>query len=149
MSKSYLAKPKEVKRNCYLVDARGKVLGRFAARVATILQGKHKPTYTPGVDCGDHVIVINAAGIRVTGRKMQQKMYQRYSGYPGGLKQRPLEEELKKDPTRVLRRAVKGMIPGNRLGRQMLKKLKIYPGAEHPHQAQKPEVLDISQRGSN
>jgi large subunit ribosomal protein L13 len=142
MVKSYRAKPKEIKRDFILIDARDRVLGRLAAEIARILQGKHKPVYTPGVDTGDYVVVINAARIRVTGKKMKEKSYQRYSGYPGGLKKRPLKEVIEKDPTLVIRQAVKGMIPHNRLGRVALRKLKIYSGEDHPHRAQKPVAVD-------
>lgn len=142
MAKSYRAKPREIEKNFILIDAKDKVLGRLAARIAFILQGKNKPVYTPGVDTGDHVVVINAAKIRVTGKKMKDKMYQRYSGYPGGLKKRPLEEVLEKNPALIVRHAVRGMIPHNRLGRTVFRKLKVYSGADHPHGAQKPIAVD-------
>jgi len=124
-----------------VVDATGQTLGRLASRVATVLRGKHKPVYSPSIDTGDHVIVINADKIHVTGRKLDQKIYYRYSGYPGGLKETTLRNMLDKRPTRVIRLAVRGMLPKNRLGRQMLKKLKIYAGSDHPHAAQQPKPL--------
>ena len=139
--KTYVTNPSEVEREWYVVDATGQTLGRLASRVATVLRGKHKPIYSPSVDAGDHVIVINADKIHVTGRKLDQKIYYRYSGYPGGLKETTLRNLLDKRPTRVIRLAVRGMLPKNRLGRQMLKKLKIYAGPDHPHAAQQPKPL--------
>jgi large subunit ribosomal protein L13 len=139
--KTYVTNPGEVEREWYVVDATGQTLGRLASRVATVLRGKHKPIYSPSVDAGDHVIVINADKIHVTGRKLDQKIYYRYSGYPGGLKETTLRNLLDKRPTRVIRLAVRGMLPKNRLGRQMLKKLKIYAGPDHPHAAQQPKPL--------
>jgi large subunit ribosomal protein L13 len=139
--KTYVTNPGEVEREWYVVDATGQTLGRLASRVATVLRGKHKPIYSPSVDAGDHVIVINADKIHVTGRKLDQKIYYRYSGYPGGLKETTLRNMLDKRPTRVIRLAVRGMLPKNRLGRQMLKKLKIYAGPDHPHAAQQPKPL--------
>ena len=141
--KTYMAKPEEVVRKWYLIDAKGKVLGRLATRIAMILRGKTKAIYTPHVDTGDQVIVINASEVAVTGRKLEQKLYRRYSGYPGGLKEENLETMLKRKPEEVIMRAVKGMLPHNKLGREMLKKLKVYKGPEHSHQAQKPEVLEV------
>ncbi len=141
--KTYVVKPSDIKREWYLVDAGGKTLGRLASEIAKILQGKHKPIYTPHLDVGDYVIVINAEKVRVTGKKLDQKIYYRHSGYPGGLKSISLREQLKKHPTRVIRTAVKGMLPKNRLGRKMIKKLKVYSGDSHPHQAQKPKLLEI------
>lgn len=141
--KTYITKPAEVERNWYVVDAEGQTLGRLASRIATVLRGKHKPGYSPSVDCGDYVVVINAEKIRVTGNRMDQKIYQRHSGYPGGLKEITLREQLDRFPTRPVEAAVKGMLPKNRLGRKMIKKLKVYAGAEHPHQAQQPEVLEL------
>ena len=137
------AKASEVERRWLVLDAAGKVLGRLAARVATILQGKHKPIYTPHVDCGDFVIVTNASEIRVTGKKLDQVEIKRYSGYLGGLKLIPLRKMLAEHPDRVIQLAVRRMLPKTRLGRAMLKKLKVYAGAEHPHAAQKPEKLEI------
>jgi large subunit ribosomal protein L13 len=142
--KTFVTKPAEVERNWFVVDAEGQTLGRLATRVATILRGKHKPIYSPSVDCGDYVVVINAEKIAVTGRRMDQKMYYRYSGYPGGLTETTLRAQLDKHPDRVIGAAVKGMLPKNALGRKMFKKLKVYAGEEHPHQAQQPQVLDLS-----
>lgn len=139
--KTYTAKPLEVERKWYVVDADGQTLGRLAAQVASILRGKHKPTYTPHVDTGDHVIIINAEKIHLTGNKLQDKKYYRHSGYPGGIKSVTAGEVLKRHPERVIRAAVWGMIPHNKLGRQVFTKLKIYAGPEHPHQAQTPETL--------
>ena len=133
----------EVQRHWFVADAGDQVLGRFASRVASILRGKHKPTFTPHVDGGDFVVVVNAGQIRLTGRKLQRKEYIRHSGYPGGLRTDTAEQVLQRHPDRVVRDAVKGMLPKGPLGRRMLRKLKIYPGAEHPHAAQKPTVLEI------
>lgn len=145
MQKTYMAKKEEMDeqwtRKWYLVDAEDQVLGRLASRIAEILQGKHKPIYTPHVDTGDYIVVINAGKIRVTGNKLEQKLYRSYSGYPGGLKEVDLEHVLKENPTLPLKMAVKRMLPKNKLGRKMLKKLKVFPGEEHPHQAQNPEPL--------
>jgi large subunit ribosomal protein L13 len=139
--KTFTAKPHEIERKWFVVDAQGQTLGRLASRIATILRGKHKPIYTPHVDCGDYVIVVNAGSISVTGQKLDQKIYYRHSGYPGGLKQVSLRRQLQIHPERVLEAAVRGMLPKNRLGRKMFKKLKVYAGAEHPHKAQQPEEL--------
>lgn len=141
--KTYTAKPKDIKREWFLIDAEGKTLGRLATKIAEILRGKHKPIYTPHLDCGDYVIVINADKIRVTGRKLDQKIYYRHSGYPGGLKSITLRDQLQKHPERVLEAAVRGMLPKNRLGRKMFKKLKVYAGDSHPHQAQQPKTLEL------
>lgn len=141
--KTYAVKASEIERRWYVVDARGKTLGRLASEIAKILMGKHKPSYSPHLDCGDYVVVVNAAQVRVTGRKLREKMYYRHSLYPGGLKEIPLYRMLEKHPTRVLELAVRRMLPQNRLGRRMFKKLKVYAGSEHPHQAQKPEPLDL------
>ena len=141
--KTYSVKANEIKREWYLINAEGKTLGRLASEIAKILKGKHKPIYSPHLDCGDYVIVINAEKIRVTGRKLDQKIYYRHSGYPGGLKSITLREQLARHPERVIKAAVKGMLPKNRLGRKMLKKLKVYAGDSHPHQAQKPKVLEL------
>lgn len=141
--KTYAVKASEIERRWYVVDARGKTLGRLASEIARILMGKHKPYYSPHLDCGDYVVVVNAAQVRVTGRKLREKMYYRHSLYPGGLKEIPLYRMLEKHPTRVLELAVRRMLPQNRLGRRMFKKLKVYAGSEHPHQAQKPEPLDL------
>lgn len=141
--KTYVTKPDDVERNWYVVDAEDETLGRLASRIATILRGKHKPVYSPSVDCGDYVIVVNAEKIAVTGRRMEQKMYYRHSGYPGGLKSLTLRQQLEQHPERVIELAVRGMLPKNKLGRKMFKKLKVYAGPEHPHQAQQPEVLEL------
>jgi large subunit ribosomal protein L13 len=133
----------KVERKWYVVDAQGKVLGRLATRVAHMLRGKHKPEYAPHLDLGDHVIVVNAAGIVLTGRKIEQKEMTRYSGYPGGLKRVSYKDLVKEKPAFVVERAVKGMLPHNRLGRKMAKKLKVYAGPDHPHQAQKPEPMTL------
>ena len=141
--KTYNAKPGEVAREWYLVDADGQTLGRLATRIADTLRGKRKPQYTPHVDTGDFVIVVNAEKIAVTGNKLDQKRYYRHSGYPGGLRTRTLRDQLDRRPTEVLRVAVKGMLPKNRLARRQLTKLKIYAGPEHPHAAQNPRPLDL------
>jgi large subunit ribosomal protein L13 len=141
--KTYSAKPGEITREWYVVDAEGKTLGRLATQIADVLRGKRKAAYTPHVDTGDFVVVVNAEKIAVTGSKLDDKMYYRHSGYPGGLKARPLREQLERRPTEVLRKAVKGMLPKNRLARQQLGKLKIYAGPEHPHEAQAPKPLDV------
>jgi large subunit ribosomal protein L13 len=141
--KTYNAKPGEVAREWYLVDANGQTLGRLATRIADTLRGKRKPEYTPHVDTGDFVVVVNAERIAVTGNKLDQKRYYRHSGYPGGLRSRTLREQLDRRPTEVLRTAVKGMLPKNRLARKQLTKLKIYAGPEHPHAAQNPRPLDL------
>jgi large subunit ribosomal protein L13 len=141
--RTWNAKPETIERRWYLVDAEGQTLGRLATRIADTLRGKRKPEYTPHVDTGDFVIVVNADKISVTGNKLEQKMYYRHSGYPGGLRSRPLAEELARRPTEVIRKAVKGMLPRNRLARQQLTKLKVYAGPEHPHEAQKPEPLPV------
>jgi large subunit ribosomal protein L13 len=143
--KTYSAKPGEITREWYLVDAEGKTLGRLATQIADTLRGKRKPQFTPHVDTGDFVIVVNAEKIRVTGNKLDQKRYYRHSGYPGGLRSRTLREQLDRRPTEVLRVAVKGMLPKNRLARQQITKLKIYAGPEHPHEAQNPKPLESEQ----
>jgi large subunit ribosomal protein L13 len=137
--KTYSAKPGEIQRDWYVVDAEGQTLGRLATQIADRLRGKGKPQFTPHVDTGDFVVVVNAEKIAVTGNKLDDKLYYRHSGYPGGLRRRPLREQLERVPTEVLRKAVKGMLPRNRLGRQQLTKLKIYAGPEHPHAAQEPK----------
>ncbi len=141
--RTFSAKKEEIDREWYVVDAQGQTLGRLASRIATILKGKHKPIYTPHLDCGDFVIVLNADKVRVTGRKMDQKFYYRYSGYPGGLSQISLRDQLARHPERVLQAAIRGMLPKNKLGRQMIKKLKVYAGDEHPHAAQQPKPLEL------
>jgi large subunit ribosomal protein L13 len=128
-------------RRWYLVDANGKVVGRLASRIANLLRGKHKPNFTPHEDVGDFVVVVNAAGVRLTGNKLSDKLYRRHSGYPGGLRSSTATREMQLHPDRVLRQAVEGMLPKNRLGRQLATKLKIYTGQEHPHAAQQPQVL--------
>jgi large subunit ribosomal protein L13 len=143
--KTYSAKSGEVTREWYLVDAEGKTLGRLATQIADTLRGKQKPQYTPHVDTGDFVVVVNAEKIQVTGNKLDQKRYYRHSGYPGGLRSRTLREQLERRPTEVLRVAVKGMLPKNRLARQQLTKLKIYAGPDHPHEAQNPRPFEDSQ----
>ena len=132
-----------MERKWYVVDAEGKTLGRMASAVAAILRGKNKPTYTPHVDCGDYVIVINADKVAVTGKKRQEKIYKRHTGFPGGLRELTFEELMEKHPEDVVKHAIKGMMPTGKLGRQMYKKLKVYAGPEHNHAAQKPEPLDI------
>jgi large subunit ribosomal protein L13 len=139
--KTWNAKPRELERRWFVVDAEGQILGRLATQIADTLRGKRKPQYTPHVDTGDFVVVVNAEKIAVTGTKLDDKVYRRHSGYPGGLKERTLREELDRRPTEVLRRAVRGMLPRNRLGRAQLRKLRIYAGPEHPHTAQQPEEL--------
>ena len=142
--KTYMAKPADVEtKKWYVVDAAGKTLGRLATSVADTLRGKRKPTYTPHVDTGDFVIVVNAAKVHVTGRKAEQKEYDSYSGYPSGRRVRTFGEIMKRHPERIIEHAVRGMVPRNRLGRAMLRKLKVYAGPEHPHQAQKPEPLEV------
>ena len=143
MQKTWNAKPGEVQQRWFLVDAEGRTLGRLATQIADTLRGKTKPEYTPHVDTGDFVVVVNAEKIAVTGKKLDEKIYYRHSGYPGGLKQRTLREQLERRPTEVLRSAVKGMLPRNKLARRQLIKLKIYAGPEHPHEAQRPEPLPL------
>jgi large subunit ribosomal protein L13 len=143
MNKTHVTKPAEVERSWLVVDADGQTLGRLASEIAGLLKGKHKPTYSPAVDCGDYVIVINAEKIKVTGRRLDQKMYYRHSGYMGGLSEITLREQLEKYPTRVLESAVTGMLPKNSLGRKMVKKLKLYAGPEHPHHAQGPVAYEL------
>ena len=142
-NKTYSAKPSEVESKWYIIDAAGKPLGRVATKAAHILRGKHKPTYTPHVDCGDYVIIINAKEVALTGNKLKDKKYYNHSGFPGGLRERTAEVMIDKYPEEMLERAVKGMLPHNRLGRAMAKKLFVYAGSEHKHVAQKPVVMDI------
>lgn len=137
--KSYIAKPQEVEHKWYVIDAEGKTLGKLASEAASILRGKKKPIYTPHVDCGDYVIVVNAEKVHVTGKKETDKIYKSYSGYPGGLKEITLGEMREKKPEEIIRHAIKGMMPKGKLGRQMYKKLRVYAGSEHPHAAQNPE----------
>ena len=141
--RTFTEKQADIERDWYLVDAEGETLGRLASRIAPILKGKHKPTYTPYLDCGDFVVIINAEKVRVTGRKLDQVFYHHHSGYPGGLKSVSLREQLDRYPERVLQAAVRGMLPKNKLGRRMIKKLKVYAGDEHPHQAQQPKPLEL------
>ena len=141
--KTFVVKASDIERQWWVVDATGQTLGRLATRIATLLEGKHKVTYSPHLDTGDHVVVINAARIKVTGNKLIQKRYYRHSGYPGGLKEESLQTLMARKPELVIERAVKGMLPQNRLGRAMIKKLKVYGGAEHPHQAQQPTAAEL------
>lgn len=143
MTKTYLEKPANVQRKWYLIDAEGKTLGRLAAKVATLLRGKHKPTFTPHVDTGDHVVIVNAEKVVLTGNKMETKTYSTHSGFPGGLKTLTAEHVHRKDPTKLLTKAIEGMLPKNPLGNHMAKKLRVYAGATHPHQAQKLESLSL------
>jgi large subunit ribosomal protein L13 len=142
--KTYVAKPSTREREWLLVDANGKTLGRLATQLADILRGKGKPEYTPHIDTGDFVVVVNAEKVHVTGNKLQAKLYRRHSGYPGGLRERTLEEMLERRPQEVIRLAVKGMLPRNRLARQQLRKLRVYAGPDHPHEAQQPRAIDIA-----
>lgn len=143
MRSTYIAKPAEIERKWYVVDADGQTLGRLSSEVAKILRGKHKPIFTPHVDTGDYIIVINADKIKVTGNKLDQKLYRHHTGYAGGLREKTLREMMATKPTEVIKAAVKGMIPHNTLGRQIFSKLHVYAGAEHEQQAQKPEVLEL------
>lgn len=141
--KTHVVTPDQIERRWYLVDAEDETLGRLASRVAQILRGKHKPMYSPHLDTGDHVLVVNAEKVALTGRKMEQKKYYRHSGYPGGLKETPIADVLEKHPERVIESAVKGMLPKGKLGRAMFKKLRVYAGPDHPHEAQQPVAIDI------
>jgi len=141
--RTYLAKPADITRKWYLVDAQGKTLGRLAARVAAVLRGKHKPTFTPNVDTGDHVVIVNAEKVHLTGDKFKTKTYIHHSGYPGGLKSVMAEHLHAKNPTALLEKAIKGMLPKNPLGKQMARKLKVYSGSAHPHDAQRPETITL------
>lgn len=141
---TFMAKPGQVQQKWYVVDAEGKALGRLASEVARLLRGKHKPTFTPHVDTGDFVVVINAGKVVLTGKKLQQKQYVRHSGYPGGLKTMSYEKLMREKPELAIEKAVKGMLPHNRLGRAQGRKLKVYAGAEHPHTAQQPEVWNFA-----
>ena len=140
---SYVQKKETIKRKWYVIDAEGKPLGRVATKAAHILRGKHKATYTPNIDCGDFIIIINAEKAILTGNKLDKKMYYNHSGYPGGLRERTAREMQERYPVEMVERAVKGMLPHNRLGRQMYKKLFVYVGSEHPHMAQKPEIMEV------
>ena len=141
--KSFMASPATIERKWYVIDAQGQTLGRLSSEIAKILRGKNKPTFTPHIDTGDNVIVVNAEKIKVTGKKMDQKIYYKHSDYPGGMRETTLKEMLDKKPTDVITLAVKGMLPKGPLGRTMIEKLHVYAGAEHPHAAQKPEALEI------
>jgi large subunit ribosomal protein L13 len=141
--KSYMARPQEVERKWYVIDAEGQTLGRLASEIARLLRGKTKPQYTPHVDTGDFVIVVNADRVGVTGRKAEQKLYRRHTGYPGGLKEVTYEQMMERKPAEILRKAVYGMMPKTRLARQQFRKLKIYAGSEHPHEAQSPEPYEV------
>lgn len=143
--RTWMAKPREVEDRWWLVDAKGRVLGRLASQVAKLLIGKHKPEYTPHVDTGDYVVVINAEKVVLTGKKWKEKVYYRHTGWPGGLRQMTAEEMIKRHPERLFYLAVKGMLPKNKLGRKLLKKLKVYAGESHPHQAQKPQPLELTE----
>jgi large subunit ribosomal protein L13 len=140
---SYVQKKETIKRKWYVIDAEGKPLGRVASKAAHILRGKHKATYTPNIDCGDFIIIVNAEKAILTGNKLDKKMYYNHSGYPGGLRERTAREMQERYPVEMVERAVKGMLPHNRLGRQMYKKLFVYVGSEHPHMAQKPEIMEV------
>jgi large subunit ribosomal protein L13 len=142
--KTHTVKGADITEQWYLVDASGKPLGRLASEVAKVLRGKHRPEFSPHLDLGDHVVVVNAEKMRLSGKKSEQKVYYSYSGYQSGLKVRSIEDLMRKDPGEVVRHAVKGMLPGNKLGRRLLKKLRVYAGAEHPHAAQKPKDLSIN-----
>jgi len=141
--KTHVTKPAEVEHKWFVVDAEGQTLGRLSTQIAAILRGKHKPTFSPSVDCGDYVVVINADKFKVTGNRLDQKMYYKHSGYPGGLSEISLRDQLIKFPTRPIEAAVKGMLPKNKLGRRMFKKLKVYTGTEHPHEAQNPVIMEL------
>lgn len=149
MSKTYVATPETRNREWVVVDAEGQTLGRLATQIADVLRGKNKPEYTPHCDTGDFVVVINAEKIRVTGKKLTEKVYYRHTGYPGGLRSRTLEEQLERRPGEVIRSAVKGMLPRTKLGRAQLRKLKVYAGAEHPHKAQAPKELELQSKASD
>lgn len=144
--KTYFAKNEDKAHKWYIVDASGKTLGRMATQIAKVLRGKHKPEYTPHADVGDYVIVINASQVEVTGNKAEDKMYYRHSGFPGGIKERTFKEQLERDPTEIIERAIKGMLPKNPLGRSMLSKLKVYKDASHPHLAQQPIHLNLDRK---
>ena len=144
LEKTFTPKAKEITRNWFVVEATDKVLGRIATEIARILRGKHKPEYVPFIDTGDHVVVVNAEKVMVTGKKSEQKKYYRHTGYPGGIRDDKYCELLEKHPERIIQKAVRGMLPHNTLGRQMFKKLRVYSGPEHRHQAQQPTILEIS-----
>lgn len=141
--KTFSTTPKDIEREWFVVDAEGQILGRLATQIASILRGKQKPYFVPYLDTGDHVVIVNAENIRVTGNKLEQKVYTRYTGWPGGLRSVTLKDRMEKEPDQVVRGAIKGMLPRGPLGRQMLRKLHVYAGSEHPHQAQQPKPLDL------
>lgn len=143
--KTFSTTPNDIEREWHVVDAEGQILGRLASQVAAVLRGKHKPYYSPHLDTGDHVVIVNAEKIAVTGNKMDDKVYQRYTGWPGGVRTATLRERIAKEPEKVLRGAIKGMLPRGPLGRQMLRKLNVYAGPEHPHQAQQPKPMEIEE----
>ena len=143
MNKSFMANAQNIERKWYVIDATDLVLGRLSTEAAVLLRGKHKPTFTPHVDCGDYVIIVNAEKVVLTGNKLDDKMYYRHSGYPGGLKSRTAKRMLELQPQKVLEKSIRGMLPKNRLGEDMYRKLYVYAGSEHPHQAQKPEVYTL------
>lgn len=143
--KSFIAKPGDIDRKWYVIDAEGKTLGRMASEAARLLRGKHKPIYTANVDCGDYVIIVNADKVAVTGKKRKEKIYKRHTGYPGGLREMTFDQLMEKHPTNIVRHAIRGMLPKNKLGRQMFKKLKVYAGPEHAHTAQQPEVWEVKE----
>lgn len=141
--RTFVTKPREVERQWFVIDAEGQTLGRISSKIATLLRGKHKPIYSPSVDCGDYVVVINADKIHVTGQRMDQKVYYRHSGYVGGLKEITLRRQLETRPERVIQAAVRGMLPKNALGRKIIRKLKVYAGPDHPHDAQQPQPMEL------
>jgi large subunit ribosomal protein L13 len=144
VAKTYSAKAEDIEKTWWVVDATDQTLGRLATQIASLLRGKHKPKFTPHIDCGDYVVVVNAEKIHVTGQKLDQKMYHRHSGYPGGLRSITLRDQLDKNPERVIESAVRGMLPKNRLGRRIRAKLKVYAGPDHPHAAQNPQPYELS-----
>jgi large subunit ribosomal protein L13 len=141
--RTFVTKPREVERQWFVIDAEGQTLGRLSSSIATLLRGKHKPIYSPSVDCGDYVVVINADKIHVTGQRMDQKVYYRHSGYMGGLKEITLRRQMETRPERVIQAAVRGMLPKNALGRKIIRKLKVYAGPNHPHEAQQPQPMEL------
>jgi large subunit ribosomal protein L13 len=141
--RTFVTKPREVERQWFVIDAEGQTLGRLSSKIATLLRGKHKPIYSPSVDCGDYVVVINADKIHVTGQRMDQKVYYRHSGYMGGLKEITLRRQMETRPERVIQAAVRGMLPKNALGRKIIRKLKVYAGPGHPHEAQQPQPMEL------
>jgi large subunit ribosomal protein L13 len=145
MTKTYSAKKEDIERNWWHIDLEGQTLGRAASQIATLLRGKHKPIFSPHVDCGDYVVVTNCEKVEMTGNKWEEKMYRRHSGYPGGLNEISAEELLERKPERILEFAVKGMLPKNKLSEEVIKKLKVYAGSEHPHEAQQPEDYELEQ----